>query len=116
MRLFSEATIEAAKQKIESAGWAKAGWQAVQKRVAMWQEQPAQIPPEAGGWIHNYICPQHWHPLIFDGNLPDQHGCPAGHLCTGEKYDAAWRVWRHRQLADWAREAASAFVVLGLEA
>lgn len=116
MRLFSEATIEQAKEKIESTQWAKAGWQTVQTRVAMWQEQLAQIPAEAGGWIHNYICPQHWHPLIFDGNLPDQHGCPEGHVCTGEKFDAAWRVWRHRQLADWAREAALAFVVLDLEA
>ncbi len=113
MRLFSEATIEQAKQKIESTTWVREGWQAVVQRVAAWQ--PDQIPAEAGGWIHNYICPEHWEPLLYDGNLPHQHRCPAGHDCTGDKFDAAWRVWRHRQIADLAREAALAYVVLGLE-
>lgn len=115
MRLFSAATIEQAKKKIESTPWAKAGWQSVQQRLAAWQSQSGQIPMEAGGWIHNYICPEHWEPLIYDDNLPDQHHCPAGHECTGEKFDAAWRVWRHRQMADLAREGALAYAVLGLD-
>ncbi len=116
MRLFSTATIEQAKKKIESTPWAQEGWQAVQQRVAAWQSQSGQIPAEAGGWIHNYVCPDHWQPLAYDGELPGEHICPAGHALTGEKYDAAWRVWRHRQIADLAREAALTFVVLGLEA
>jgi hypothetical protein len=115
MRIFSTATIEQAKQKIESTPWAKEGWQIVAQRTTAWQHQPGQIPAEAGGWIHNYICPEHWLPLTFDGDLPNQHACPAGHALKGEKYDAAWRVWRHRQITDLAREAALAYVVLGLE-
>ncbi len=115
MRLFSQANLKQAKQKSESTPWAAAGWQAVQQRLAAWQGQPGQIPVEAGGWIHNYVCPEHWLPLTFDGNVPSRHQCPAGHVCTGEKYDAAWRVWRHRQIADLAREAALAYAVLGLE-
>ncbi|RMF03930.1 MAG: hypothetical protein D6768_04690 [Chloroflexi bacterium] len=115
MRLFSEATIEQARQKIGSTSWAAEGWQAVQHRVAEWHRRPGQIPEEAGGWIHNYICPEHWLPLRYNGNLSDYHACPAGHVCAGKKYDAAWRVWRHRQIADLAREAALAYVVLGVE-
>ena len=115
MRLFSTATIKQAKKKIESTPWAADGWHAVAQRVATWQSQSGLIPMEAGGWIHNYVCPDHWQPLTYDGGLPDQHVCPAGHALTGEKYDAAWRVWRHRQLADLAREAALTYVVLGLE-
>ena len=113
MRLFSTATIKQAKKKIESAPWAADGWQSIQQRIAEWQNQSAQVPMEAGGWIHNYVCPDHWHPLTYDTDLPDQHGCPAGHALVGEKYDAAWRVWRHRQIADLAREAGLAHVVLG---
>jgi len=115
MRLFSKATIIQAKKKIESTPWAADGWQSIQERIAEWQNQSAQVPVEAGGWIHNYVCPDHWHPLTYDGNLPDQHMCPAGHALVGEKYDAAWRVWRHRQIANLAREAGLAYVVLGLD-
>ena len=114
MRLFSAATIEQAKREIESSPWAAAGWQALAQRVAAWQSPSSAIPTEGGGWIHNYICPEHWEPLTYDGHLPDQHTCPAGHDCTGEKYEAAWRVWRHRQIADLAREAGLAYRVLGL--
>lgn len=116
MRLFSAATIEQASVKTESTPWVQAGWQAVQQRIAQWQSQPNQIPEEAGGWIHNYVCPDHWHPLVYDGDMANVHRCPEGHTCAGEKYDAAWRVWRHRQIADLAREAALAYVVLGYEA
>ncbi|GAB4262985.1 MAG: heparinase II/III family protein [Candidatus Promineifilaceae bacterium] len=116
MRLFSTAVIGQAKQKMESTIWADEGWQALAQRVVDWQQQSGQIPAEAGGWIHNYICPEHWEPLVYDGRSPHQHRCPAGHVCTGEKYDAAWRVWRHRQIADLARDAALAYVVLGLDA
>lgn len=120
MRLFSEATIKQAKQKSESTPWAQAGWQSVQQRIALWLThqgfgQSGQVPAEAGGWIHNYVCPDHWHPLTYDGNLPGQHHCPAGHALVGEKYDAAWRVWRHRQISDLAREAGLAYLVLGSE-
>ncbi|MBE2220717.1 MAG: heparinase II/III family protein [Anaerolineae bacterium] len=114
MRLFSAATIKQAKKKSESPTWA-ANWQALQHRVEAWQSQGAQVPVEAGGWIHNYVCPDHWQPLTYDGNLPDKHMCPEGHVLVGEKYDAAWRVWRHRQLADLAREAGMAYQVLGSE-
>lgn len=115
MRLFSTATIEAAKRNQITNRWATVGWQGVQERVAAWSATPVQVPAEAGGWIHNYICPEHWQPLVYDGSLPDRHVCPEGHVCSGEKYDAAWRVWRHRQIADFAREAALAYVVLGIE-
>jgi hypothetical protein len=115
MRLFSAATIEAAKRNQIASRSATAGWQNVQKRVAAWNHGSVLVPAEAGGWIHNYICPDHWQPLVYDGNLPDVHACPEGHVCSGEKYDAAWRVWRHRQIADLAREAALAYVVLGFE-
>ena len=115
MRLFSKATIQQAKQKIESTAWAAEGWQAVQQRISAWHSQSGKIPMKAGGWIHNYVCPEHWLPLTYDSNLPHRHCCPAGHVCTGELYNAAWRVWRRRQIADLAREAALAYVVLGLE-
>ena len=115
MRLFSTATIKQAKKKIETTPWAKAGWRAVQRRISEWQRSSGLVPVEAGGWIHNYVCSEHWLPLSYDGDAPDAHACPAGHTCTGEKYDAAWRVWRHRQIADLARDAGLAYVVLGSE-
>ena len=112
MHLFSASTIENTRVKTGNSPWMQAGWQAVQQRTAQWQSQSGQIPTEAGGWIHNYVCPEHWHPLLYDGNTPGLHRCLEGHTCEGEKYDAAWRVWRHRQIADLAREAALAYVIL----
>ena len=114
MHLFSKRTIQQAKLNNLAASWAQEGWQALTDRVLAWHRHPQPIPVEAGGWIHNYICPEHWLPLEYDGQMPQTHICPAGHACQGEKYDAAWRVWRHRQLSDLAREAALAFVVLDL--
>jgi hypothetical protein len=116
MYLFTLATIQQAKQKAAISAWAQAGWQKIEEKATLFLDQKQTIPDEAGGWIHNYICLEHWLPLIFDGDTPGNHRCPAGHLCTGEKYDAAWRVWRHRELTDLARDAGLAFQVMGSEA
>ncbi len=121
MRLFSAATIEQAKKKIKSTPWAEEGWQAVAQRMCIAMYPVAAASPARFRWkrvagFTTISVRSIGIPLTYDGNLPDQHRCPAGHVCTGEKYDAAWRVWRHRQIADLAREAALAYVVLGLEA
>lgn len=115
MRLFSAATLKAAKQTGESAPWAAAAWQSMQWRVDAWHRSPGSIPSEAGGWIHNYVCDEHWLPLIYEGESPERHVCPAGHVYSGEEYEAAWRVWRHRQISDLSREAALTWAVLGSE-
>ncbi len=112
MYLFSQTTIQQAKEKAAMTSWALAGWQAIEARAADFLHRQQCIPHEAGGWIHNYICLEHWLPIIFDGSTPGVHKCPAGHLCEGEKYDAAWRVWRHREITDLAREAGLAYRVM----
>ena len=112
MYLFSQATIQQAKEKAMITPWALAGWQAIEARAFRFLDGQQHIPHEAGGWIHNYICLEHWLPITFDGSTPGVHMCPAGHVCEGEKYDAAWRVWRHREITDLAREAGLAYQVM----
>ncbi len=111
MNLFSEATLQQAKQKKRTVPWARAGWDALAQRVAKGLQASVRIPAEAGGWIHNYVCAEHWLPLVYDGERPTVHECPAGHVCEGEAFDAAWRVWRHRELAELAREGGLAWAV-----
>ena len=106
MRLFSGALLSAARERAATAEGAQADRQAMEQRLAEWREAPQEIPDSAGGWIHNYICPTHWLPLTYRSDSPQEHECPAGHTLTGERYDAAWRVWRHREIADLARDAA----------
>ena len=31
------------------------------------------VPKQSGGWIHRYISPQNWMPLIYDSNSPSIH-------------------------------------------
>lgn len=69
------------------------------------------IPKQSGGWIHRYISPENWMPLIYDSQSPDVHRSSLGDSYSGEPYDGAWRVWRHRELANLARDTALLFHV-----
>ncbi len=106
MRLFSEDLLAAGRRRIAMDKRAQAAGQAMRQRLENWQATPKVIPDSAGGWIHNYVCPTHWLPLNYRPDSPHEHECPAGHTLSGESYDAAWRVWRHREMADLARDAA----------
>jgi hypothetical protein len=64
------------------------------------------IPVQAGGWWHQYVCPEHELPLIYDPTCPQQHLCPRGERLEGQAYDAAFRVFAHRHVAALARDAA----------
>ncbi len=113
MQLFTQATINKLTQKVAPNGSAHADWQRLLARVDIWCAQSPELPTQSGGWIHNYICPTHWLPLIYDGDAPSVHRCPAGDDCTGAIYDEAWRAWRHRQFADMSRDIALAYAVTG---
>ncbi|MFK7801309.1 MAG: heparinase II/III family protein [Anaerolineae bacterium] len=115
MYCLPPATLQQAKKKADSVPWAQSAWQSIEKRAKHFVESGQTVPEEAGGWIHNYICLDHWLPITFDGATLGVHHCPAGHLCEGEKLDAAWRVWRHRQITDLARDAGFAYQVRGSE-
>ncbi len=111
MRLFSSQTIAAMRNSI-AAGQPKAqAWQQLVQRVDAWCAVPAELPNVSGGWIHKYICPTTWLPLMYDGNRPNEHRSPAGTTCEGVAYDEAWLAWRHREIADMSRDAALAFVI-----
>ena len=113
MHCLKSATLQQAKQKADLAPWAQAAWQLIETAAKDFLESGQTVPQEAGGWIHNYICQEHWLPILFDGSTPGVHRCPAGHLVEGEKMDAAWRVWRHREITDLARDAGFAYQVTG---
>ncbi|MEM8857185.1 MAG: heparinase II/III family protein [Chloroflexota bacterium] len=115
MYCLKSATIQQAKQKADSAPWAQAAWQLIETAAKDFLESGQTVPHEAGGWIHNYICQETWLPILFDGSTPGVHRSPAGNLVEGEKMDAAWRVWRHREITDLARDAGFAYQVSGSE-
>ncbi|MEM7801871.1 MAG: alginate lyase family protein, partial [Chloroflexota bacterium] len=113
MYCLNPAALKQAKAKADSAPWAQSAWRAIEARAKHFLDSGQTVPDEAGGWIHNYICLEDWLPLIFDGSTPGDHRSLAGQRCEGEKLDAAWRVWRHREISDLARDAGFAFQVLG---
>jgi hypothetical protein len=53
-----------------------------------------KVPPAGiAGWNHDYFCPAHNAPLVFDVERPHQHICSYnGETLTGTIYDASW--WR----------------------
>jgi len=54
----------------------------------------------AGGWGHEYYCPDHVVQLAFDPESPHDHRCPVGgEIHRGEAFDGGWRgAWNGRVL------------------
>ncbi len=115
MFCLTEINLQQAKENAQSTPEFMSAWREIESRALTFLESGQTVPHEAGGWIHNYICQEHWMPILFDGSTPGVHRCPAGHLVEGEKMDAAWRVWRHREITDLARDAGFAYQVTGSE-
>lgn len=67
------------------------------------------VPTQPGGWMHQFICPTHWEPLLYTAT-PAKGGyrCPCGHTLSSPEIHAAWLALRHRELADAARDLALA--------
>ena len=113
MALFDHVDWDDIRARSRRHAWLAAALQAIQARVDAQLTQPLLIPDQPGGWVHEYVCPVHWLPLIYDAQSPHAHRCPQGETYQGSSYDAAWRVLRHRQLADLARDAALLFRLTG---
>jgi hypothetical protein len=92
--------------------WKAAVLDRVKARVDAWSENTA-VPEEAGGWMHDAVCQEHWDALRYDVNSPRAHLCPEGELRQGHREDGAWLVLRHRQVAALARDAALVASVTG---
>jgi hypothetical protein len=92
--------------------WKSAVLGRVHARVDDWAAN-LSVPAEAGGWMHDFVCQEHWNALRYDVNSPHGHLCPEGELRRGHREDGAWLVLRHRQLAALARDAAAVASVTG---
>ncbi len=77
----------------------------VQKRVDTSIVQGLSVPDLPGGWLHKYVCQDTWMPLHYNANDSKNHVSLLGKVYTGELFDGGWLVWRHRELADTARDA-----------
>jgi oligo-alginate lyase len=91
--------------------WKKQILDSMRERVDQALQFRVDISPEPGGWWHQYVCPEHSLPLIFNLSSPDKHFCSAGDVYEGAEYDAAFRVFAHRHYADLARDSAVLFQV-----
>lgn len=92
------------RRKLLSNSWYKAVVQCIKNRVDA-EFDYLNLPDQPGGWIHKYIHPNSWMPLVYDGHQPTYHATVDGAVMNGENYDGGWRAWRHRELADWTRDA-----------
>lgn len=90
----------------KSSLWQQRILDAMRVRVDETIQHPLVIPTRAGGWWHQYVCPKHELPLIFEALSPDLHHCPLGCSHQGERFDAAFRVFAHRHYAALSRDAA----------
>ncbi len=111
MPIFSSQDLNRAKERIARLPWAADIFNAVRTHADAWLADPANVPVQAGGWIHDYVCPEHWCALTFDSSSPYVHRCPSGETHTGNKLDAAWRVVEHRRIATAARDLGLVFAL-----
>ena len=111
MPIFNSNDLTRARQRAKENSWSAEILAAMRTRVDIWLAHPADVPTLAGGWVHDYACPEHWCALTFDPASPFVHRCPHGETRTGEKLDAAWRVLEHRRIANAARDLALIFAL-----
>ncbi|MEM6429345.1 MAG: alginate lyase family protein, partial [Deinococcota bacterium] len=96
-------------EKARALPWYSALQARVQARVDASIARGLEVPTKPGGWLHKYVCQDTWLPLRYDPSNPTQHRSLLGKVYTGEPFEGGWRVWRHRELADAARDAACLF-------
>ena len=113
MPIFNPNDLTRARQRTKENPWSAEILAAMRARADAWLARPANAPALAGGWVHDYACPEHWCALAFDPASPFVHCCPHGETRTGgvAKLDAAWRVLEHRRLANAARDLALIFAL-----
>ena len=111
MALFDQQHLSQVRQRACDAPWAAVVLQTIRDRADAWRTQPGDIPTAAGGWMHQFVCPETWSALIFDPDSPSAHRSPEGRVYTGATFDAAWRVLRHRQIGALARDMALMYAV-----
>lgn len=111
MRLISPVTLTKLRQRIQLGQPFYKDWQDFLARVDGWCDADELLSSASGGWIHNFICPVHWLPLDYDSASLYDHKCPAGDSWSEPKHNEAWLAWRHRQIAEQARDAALAFII-----
>ena len=116
MLLFSPSDLNRARQRVQQHAWAAEIFSSIRTRADNWVAHPAPVPALAGGWVHDYVCPEHWCALTFDPASPHTHRCPFGETRVGEKLDAAWRVLEHRRIASIARDLALAYTITNARA
>jgi hypothetical protein len=111
MPLFSPSDLNRARQRVERYVWAAEIFSFIRTCADSWVAHPALVPTLAGGWVHDYVCPEHWCALTFAQASPNAHRCSFGETRVGEILDAAWRVLEHRRIASAARDLALAYTI-----
>lgn len=115
MRIFATIDWDTLRRHRRVAGWYAEIVDTVRANVDQKIAQSLAIPEQPGGWLHEYVCQDHWVPLLYDSSDPVTHRSLLGDSYTGEPFDGGWRVWRHRELADLARDTSILHQITGDE-
>jgi len=105
MRIFATVDWDAIRTRAKTEEWYVDIVSTMQSALDAQLAYSITVPKQAGGWIHRYVSPKNWMPLIYDSQSPHEHRSSLGDSYQDEPYDGAWRVWRHRELANLARDA-----------
>jgi len=109
MRIFTTTDWDKLRIKMNNEAWYADIINSMQDMIDEQISHSIDVPTQAGGWIHRYISPENWMPLIYNSQSSTEHFSSLGDSYTGEPYDGGWRVWRHRELANLSRDAALLF-------
>ncbi len=115
MRIFAATDWDKLRTRVNNEAWYADIVNSMRNSIDEQLSHSTEVPDLAGGWIHRYISPENWMPLIFNNQSPSEHYSSLGDSYTGEPYDGAWRVWRHRELANLARDSALLFYITNEE-
>ncbi len=109
---LTDEQIRMIQEKIDQKDWARKAHRALLREADKWTKHPMDIPKEYGGWSHDYVCPIHGVPLVFEETSPHGHRCPADNQSyTGDRLDAAWRFYMHFRYSRAVKDLAIAYAL-----
>ncbi len=111
---YSSEMLAAMRGRMAAEEWARRIAEGIRANAEAWRERRDEPPFGAGGWSHDYVCPEDGARLSWREDHPRDHLCRrCGKEWQGEKLDGNWRNNMHGRFVRAARDSALAAHLYG---